>query len=52
MLTMLTPKTPIPNLFMTGQSLMIHGVLGVSMTAIMTCSELLDKENLLADIGF
>ena len=45
MLTMLTPKTPIPNLFMTGQSLMIHGVLGVSMTAIMTCSELLDKEN-------
>lgn len=49
--TMLTPKTPISNLFMTGQSLMIHGVLGVSMTSILTCSELIDKETLLNEIG-
>ncbi|MCR4994690.1 MAG: NAD(P)/FAD-dependent oxidoreductase [Bacteroidales bacterium] len=36
MLTMLSPKTPIPNLFLTGQSLAVHGLEGVAMTAIET----------------
>lgn len=36
MLTMLSPKTPIPNLFLTGQSLMLHGLEGVTMTAFKT----------------
>ncbi|MGN0236127.1 MAG: phytoene desaturase family protein [Paludibacteraceae bacterium] len=35
--TVLTPRTPLPNLFLTGQNLNLHGVLGVSMTALMTC---------------
>jgi len=36
--TVLTPRTPVPNLFLTGQSLNLHGVLGVSMTSLITCS--------------
>ena len=44
MLTTLAPRTPIPNLLLTGQSLILHGVEGVTMTALMTCSELLGKD--------
>jgi all-trans-retinol 13,14-reductase len=43
-ITMLSPRTPIPNLLLTGQNLMLHGLEGVSMTALLTCSELLGKE--------
>lgn len=43
LLTMLSPRTPIPNLLLTGQSLMLHGVHGVTMTAFHTCAEALGK---------
>ncbi len=36
LLTMLSPKTPIPNLFLTGQSLVMHGLEGVTKTALRT----------------
>lgn len=36
LVTMLSPKTPIPNLFLTGQSLVLHGLEGVIMTAFKT----------------
>ncbi len=36
LVTMLSPKTPIPNLFLTGQSLVLHGLEGVTMTAFKT----------------
>ena len=36
LLTMLSPKTPIPNLFLTGQSVMLHGLEGVTKTALNT----------------
>lgn len=36
LLTMLSPKTPIANLFLTGQSLVLHGLEGVTMTAFKT----------------
>ncbi len=39
LLTMLSPKTPIPNLFLTGQSLVLHGLEGVTMTAFNTLEE-------------
>ncbi len=42
--TFLSPRTPIPNLLMTGQSLILHGVHGVAMTALLTCAELLGKD--------
>lgn len=44
MMTVLSPRTPIPNLLLTGQSLMLHGVQGVTMTALFTCAEILGKE--------
>lgn len=43
-LTLLTPKTPIPNLLLTGQSLTLHGLLGVTMTSLFTCAELIGRE--------
>ena len=36
--TVLSPRTPLENLFLTGQSLNLHGILGVSMTSVLTCS--------------
>lgn len=41
MTTVLTPRTPIKNLILTGQNLNLHGVLGVSMTALFTCREIM-----------
>ncbi|MBQ8051412.1 MAG: NAD(P)/FAD-dependent oxidoreductase [Bacteroidaceae bacterium] len=40
LLTMLSPKTPVPNLFLTGQSLAMHGVEGVTMAALETIKSL------------
>ena len=37
LMTMLSPRTPIPNLLLTGQNLMLHGLEGVTMTALQTC---------------
>ncbi len=44
--TLLPVRTPIPNLLLTGQSLMLHGVHGVMMTALSTCAELIGKERI------
>lgn len=43
-MTMLSPRTPIPNLLLTGQNLMLHGLHGVTMTTLFTCAEILGKE--------
>ncbi len=42
--TMHSPRTPIPNLLLTGQNLILHGMHGVTMTALFTCACLLGKE--------
>jgi len=39
LLTILSPRTPIPNLLLTGQNLMLHGLEGVTMTALQTCAK-------------
>ena len=44
MIALLSPRTPIPNLLLTGQNLMLHGLHGVTMTALFTCAEVLGKE--------
>lgn len=41
--SILSPRTPVPNLYLTGQSLIHHGIMGTTMTALVTCSELLGK---------
>lgn len=46
MFTMLTPRTPIPNLLLTGQNLNLHGILGVSMTSFFTCAEILGMDKI------
>ena len=46
MFTVLTPRTPIPNLLQTGQSLNLHGILGVSMTSFFTCAEILGRDKI------
>lgn len=43
-MTMLSPRTPIPNLLLTGQNLMLHGLEGVTMTALQTCGEIVGKD--------
>ena len=42
--TMLSPRTKINNLFLTGQSVNMHGILGCTIGAFNTCSEILGKE--------
>jgi len=42
--TMLSPRTPIPNLLLTGQNLMLHGLEGVAMAAQQTCEEILNMK--------
>ena len=52
MLTLLTPKTPLENLYLTGQSLNLHGVLGVSMTSFFTCAQIIGMEAAVKDLKF
>lgn len=44
-------KTKIPNLFLTGQNLSLHGFMGVSIGALLTCTEFLDLDQLLDQIN-
>jgi phytoene dehydrogenase-like protein len=46
----ISPRTKISNLFFTGQSLNMHGILGVTISGVVTCSEILGKEYLLNKI--
>ena len=49
--TSVPPRTKIPNLLFTGQNVNLHGVLGVSITALSTCAELLGMEYLLDKVN-
>lgn len=48
--TMLSPRTKISNLFLTGQNVNLHGILGTSLTAVLTCSLLLNDPSLINKI--
>lgn len=50
MRTFLAPRTKVPNLLLTGQNLNLHGLLGVTVSAIATCSELVGKEYLVKKV--
>lgn len=43
-------KTKIPNLYLTGQNMSVHGVLGVAMSAITTCGDFLGLDQLLMEV--
>jgi len=49
--TMIMPRSKIPNLYFTGQNLNLHGVLGVTISALATCGELLDLNKLLGEMN-
>lgn len=49
--TTIATRSRIPNLFFTGQNINMHGVLGVSLTAVATCAELLGMDYLLQKIN-
>lgn len=44
------PRTRVPNLLLTGQNINSHGILGVTISSILTCSELLGFESLISKI--
>ncbi len=45
------PRTKVPNLLFTGQNVMLHGMLGVSMGSMLTCSELIDLNEIIDEIN-
>ncbi|HNX08303.1 MAG TPA: NAD(P)/FAD-dependent oxidoreductase, partial [Bacteroidales bacterium] len=49
--TLIMPRTKIPNLFLTGQSIILHGVLGVTIGSVTTCAELLGMKYLVEKIN-
>ncbi len=51
MFTVLTPKTPVPNVFLTGQNLNLHGILGTSMTSMFTCAEIIGMDTVVNELN-
>lgn len=51
LVTLMPAKTRIANLLLTGQSLNIHGCIGTTVSAAVTCSEILGMEYLSKKIG-
>lgn len=50
MRTYIPVRTKIPNLLLTGQNINLHGILGVSITAILTCSEIMGRDYLVEKV--
>ena len=48
--TFISPRTKIPNLYLTGQNLNLHGVLGTTMSGLVTCIALLGNEDIIDKI--
>lgn len=51
MKTFIPTKAKVPNLYFTGQSINMHGVLGVTIGAVVTCADILGKEYLVNKIN-
>ncbi len=51
MQTLISQRTRIPNLYLTGQNINAHGLLGVSIGAIITCAEFLGVNKIIRDIN-
>ena len=50
MKTFISPRTKIPNLYFTGQNLNLHGILGATMSALMTCTVFLGNDHIVEKI--
>lgn len=51
LVTFINPHSKLPGLLFTGQNLNLHGALGVTLTSIFTCADLLGEEYLAKKIG-
>lgn len=49
--SIILPRTKISNLYFTGQNLNLHGILGVTASAVITCSELVGIQYLTKKIS-
>ncbi|MCQ2960365.1 MAG: NAD(P)/FAD-dependent oxidoreductase [Bacteroidales bacterium] len=47
--TLVSQRTKIPNLFMTGQNINSHGILGVTIGAVITCAEFLGLNEIIQE---
>ena len=43
--TLISPKTKVHNLYLTGQNVRLHGILGVTITGFLTVGEMLGKDS-------
>ena len=48
--TYIHTKTSVENLYLTGQSVNLHGVLGVTISALLTCFNFIDSQKLMNEI--
>jgi all-trans-retinol 13,14-reductase len=48
--SLIPSRTHIPNLFLTGQNTNVHGILGVTISSVITCAELVDMNYLIRKI--
>jgi all-trans-retinol 13,14-reductase len=48
--TFISPRTKIPNLYLTGQNLNLHGVLGAAMSGLVTCVAFMGNEEIIEKI--
>ncbi len=48
--TFISPRTKIPNLYLTGQNLNLHGILGATMSGIVTCVAFMGNESIVEKI--
>ncbi len=48
--TFIPARTKVPNLLLTGQNVNLHGILGVTVSSVVTCSELVGKSYLVKKI--
>ncbi|MBL4705115.1 MAG: all-trans-retinol 13,14-reductase [Flavobacteriales bacterium] len=46
----INPKTNVKNLYLTGQNVVMHGILGVTVGSFLTCFYFLDKEKLIEEV--
>ncbi|MBK5273190.1 MAG: NAD(P)/FAD-dependent oxidoreductase [Bacteroidia bacterium] len=48
--TLISPRTKLPNLYLTGQNLNLHGILGAAMSALVTCTSFLGNDDIFKKI--
>lgn len=48
--TFISPRTKLPNLYLTGQNLNLHGILGAAMSGLVTCTAFMGNEDIIKKI--